>query len=71
MILLLRKKSVATAVESVIDKEANKSKSDFKVGNFTAAELRQKLLNIEDAKAGNLRDAVDEHNKRSTSTTNV
>ena len=53
-----KKKSVATAVESVIDKEANKSKSDFKVGNFTAAELRQKLLNIEDAKAGNLRDAA-------------
>lgn len=53
-----KKKSVATAVESVIDKEANKSKSDFKVGNFTAAELRQKLLDIEDAKAGNLRDAV-------------
>ncbi len=53
-----KKKSVATAVESVIDKEANKSKSDFKVGNFTAAELRQKLLDIEDAKAGNLRDAA-------------
>ncbi len=53
-----KKKSVATAVESVIDKEANKSKSDFKVGNFTAAELRQKLLNIEDAKARNLRDAA-------------
>lgn len=53
-----KKKSVATAVESVIDKEANKSKSDFKVGNFTAAELRQKLLAIDDAKAGNLRDAA-------------
>lgn len=53
-----KKKSVATAVESVIDKEASKSKSDFKVGNFTAAKLRQKLLDIDDAKAGNLRDAA-------------
>lgn len=53
-----KKKSVATSVESVIDKEANKASSNFRVGNFTATELRNKLLAIEDAKAGNLKDAA-------------
>lgn len=53
-----KKKSVATSVESVIDKEAGKATSNFRVGNFTATELRNKLLAIEDAKAGNLKDAA-------------
>lgn len=53
-----KKKAVATSVDSLIDKEAGKSKSDFKVGNFTATELRRRLLAIEDAKAGNLKDAA-------------
>lgn len=53
-----KKKSVATSVESVIDKEAGKSSSSFKVGNYTAAELRKRLLAIDDAKAGNLKDAA-------------
>ena len=52
-----KKKSVATEVESVIDKEAAKSSSDFQVGSFTAAELRRKKLAIEDARAGNLIDS--------------
>lgn len=53
-----KKKAVATSVESVIDKEASKAKSDFKVGSFSATELRQKMLDIENAKAGTLKDAA-------------
>ena len=52
-----KKKAVATSVESVIDKEASKAKSDFKLGAFTATELRRRKLAIQDAQAGNLLDA--------------
>lgn len=52
-----KKKAVATSVESVIDKEASKAKSDFKLGAFNATELRRRKLAIQDAQAGNLLDA--------------
>lgn len=47
-----KKKGVRTSVENLIDGEANKSSSTFNYGGFSATELRQKLLDIEDAKAG-------------------
>ncbi len=52
-----KKKAVATAVESVIDGEAAKSSSSFRVGTYSATELRQKYLAIQDARAGILKDA--------------
>lgn len=52
-----RKKAVRTSVESVIDGEANKASSSFNYGGFSATELRQKLLDIDNARSGNLKDA--------------
>lgn len=52
-----RKKAVRTSVEGVIDGEANKANSSFSYGGFSASELRQKLLDIQNAKTGTLKDS--------------
>lgn len=52
-----RKKAVRTSVEGVIDGEANKASSSFSYGGYSATELRQKMLDIQNARAGTLRDA--------------
>lgn len=51
-----KKKAVANSVEAVIDKEAGKASSGFKVGKYSATELRDLKLRIADAQAGNLFD---------------
>ena len=48
---------VRTSVEGVIDGEANKASSSFSYGGYSATELRQKMLDIQNARAGTLRDA--------------
>lgn len=53
-----KKKAVRTSVEDVMDGEANKSSSKFAYGGFSATELRKKMLDIQNAKAGTLRDAT-------------
>lgn len=50
------KKAVRTSVESVLDGEANKSSSSFSYAGYSATELRQKMLNIQSARAGQLKD---------------
>ena len=52
-----KKKAVRTSVEDLIDSEANKSSSSFEYGNYSATKVREKLLAIQDARAGKLTDA--------------